>query len=254
MKISAAPFNLPISDNRPAASQKTPGAEQVGNHSAIKTGNTVATADDDQIPPVYSRPVVAKELRSESNEERFLREQTSARAQTTAFRTMHSMKMQLGKFMEKLQVSHPELVTNKNWGFSVAEDGSLVATRNNAAGVDLTDEQQEELTALLNQDEDLVNLASRFAKTMVDALELERGSEKLSYFFGQYDVTMENFHKIIDFKKLVETESKFESEKTLFNRANGLPDAEDQTARLVEFEEQLASRAKSLFLRPLPTE
>jgi hypothetical protein len=148
----------------------------------------------------------------------------------------------------------PEQVGNKTWGFSVAEDGSLVATRNNAAGVDLTDEQQEELTALLNQDEDLVNLASRFARTMVDALELERGADKQSYYFGQYDLTMENFHKIIDFKKLVLTESKFESEKTLFNRANGLPDAEDQTARLAEFDQQLASRAKRSFLRQQPTE
>lgn len=198
----------------------------------------------DQESPVYRRPVVTRKIPSESNEEAFARIQAAAKQQTKALKSLHNIKMAFGEFMQQLATKHPELANNKSWGFSVAADGSLAVNRAQGQRLDLTEAQQLQLTALLNSNDDLVTLASNFSTTMLDALEQERGPDQEGYHWGEYDVTAENFTKVVNFKKIVETLSEFASERTWFARQHGLPNADDYTSMVAEFDAQIMNNAK----------
>lgn len=198
----------------------------------------------DQESPVYRRPVVSRKNASESNEETFARTQAAAKQQTKALKSLHNIKMAFGEFMQQLATKHPELANNKSWGFSVAADGSLAVNRAQGQRLDLTEPQQLQLTALLNSNEELVTLASNFSSTMLEGLELQRGPEKKGHYRSEYDLTAENFAKVINFKKIVETLSEFASEQTWFARQHGLPNADDYTAMMAEFDGQLMNNAK----------
>lgn len=198
----------------------------------------------EQESPVYRRPVVSRKISSESNEEAFARIQAAAKQQTKALQSLHNIKMAFGEFMQQLATAHPELANNKTWGFSVAADGSLAVNRAQGQRLDLTEPQQLQLTALLNSNDDLVTLASNFSTIMLDALEQERGPDQEGYHWGEYDVTAENFTQVVNFKKIVETLSEFASERTWFARQHGLPNADDYTAMVAEFDAQIINNAK----------
>lgn len=206
--------------------------------------NLTPQTQPDQESPVYRRPVVSRKIPSESNEAAFARIQAAAKQQTKALQSLHNIKMAFAEFMQQLATKHPELANNKTWGFSVAADGSLAVNRAQGQRLDLTEPQQLQLTALLNSNDDLVSLASNFSSIMLDALEQERGPDQEGYHWGEYDVTAENFAKVVNFKKIVETLSEFASERTWFARQHGLPNADDYTAMVAEFDAQIMNNAK----------
>ncbi len=70
------------------------------------------------------------------------------------------------------------------------------------------------------------------------------GRNQEGYHWGEYDVTADNFAKVVNFKKIVETLSEFASERTWFARQHGLPNADDYTAMVAEFDAQIMNNAK----------
>ncbi|QTL35677.1 hypothetical protein [Pseudoalteromonas viridis] len=97
---------------------------------------------------------------------------------------------------EKILSESPEL-RHKDWGFSVNDQGVLVATGQ------LSDAQRDAIETNLNSNDSLVKAAQDFKAHFIEGLEIQRGDSGKSQYWGKYDVNNENFSDIIDFKSMM---------------------------------------------------
>ncbi|MCF6438638.1 hypothetical protein L1077_04245 [Pseudoalteromonas luteoviolacea] len=97
---------------------------------------------------------------------------------------------------DKILRGSPEL-SHKDWGFSVNEQGVLVATGQ------LSKAQRDVIETHLNSNNSLVKAAQDFKAHFIEGLEMQRGDSGKSQYWGRYDVNNENFADIIDFKSMM---------------------------------------------------
>ncbi|QTL37952.1 hypothetical protein [Pseudoalteromonas viridis] len=106
--------------------------------------------------------------------------------------------------------AHNPRLRHKSWGFSVDDSGKLVATGH------LNQADKQLVEDVLNSNDELVSAARDFKASFLEGLEIERGSEGKSQYWGKYDVNEDNFAEIIDFKEMVaqSRNSELQREKT----------------------------------------
>ncbi|WP_299269674.1 hypothetical protein [uncultured Psychrosphaera sp.] len=100
-------------------------------------------------------------------------------------------------FMNELETTSPSLA-QKDWGFSVDENDKLVVSG------DITEYERIYLEDKLNQNEELVRLTKEVPDILIKGMEYDRGNDGKGQYWGQYDVTQENFKDIIDVKELLD--------------------------------------------------
>src|SRR5690606_28306973 len=94
----------------------------------------------------------------------------------------------------------PKELVNKDWGFSVTENGKITLTEGHDK---LTDREKHVLEHRLN-DKSLESAAASFADLVIRALELDRGQGKSSAGIGRYNLTRSNFNDTIDLKSFLD--------------------------------------------------
>ncbi|MBD1581229.1 hypothetical protein [Pseudoalteromonas sp. S16_S37] len=99
--------------------------------------------------------------------------------------------------MEEQILRESSELSHKDWGFSVNEQGVLVATGR------LSDAQRDVIETKLNSNDSLVKAAQDFKAHFIEGLEIQRGDLGKSQYWGKYDVNNENFADIIDFKSMM---------------------------------------------------
>ncbi len=114
------------------------------------------------------------------------------------FKAADRMAAEYDDVLSELKQSQPDLA-DKNWSFSVDANGQL------AVSGQLNQQETEFLSTLLNRNEKLVKYANEVKDNFLQYTAQERSAEAKGsgQYWGQYDITKNNFADMIDFRSLL---------------------------------------------------
>lgn len=205
MKVTAQqnPATLLLADKLPlkhAKNADAPGQDTIHNtfatdnyHGAISNNSTVTYPRPLQMSePSKQLDTVEKSIQSmlEASRELYM--------QGKMFKAADRMAAEYDDVLSEIKQSQPELA-DKNWGFSVDANGKL------AVSGQLNQQETEFLSTLLNRNEKLVKYANEVKDNFLQYTAQERSSEAKGsgQYWGQYDITHNNFAGMIDFRSLL---------------------------------------------------
>ncbi|RMT81998.1 hypothetical protein [Pseudomonas viridiflava] len=109
------------------------------------------------------------------------------------------MRITYDAYRKELADTHPE-IASKNFSFTLDEDASLkiIDYDNN-----LTETEKAILTESINKFQELKSMAQTNAKTIMDLVDHDHDN-----FGRRYNLNIDNFHRVIDYAKLINTSAK----------------------------------------------
>ncbi|TMP28071.1 hypothetical protein CWB99_01175 [Pseudoalteromonas rubra] len=161
---------------------------------------------------VYDRPLAITSSENQETPEQYSERMDAATGLLFAVsipKIAEDMSAEFAKVTKEIEQLSPGL-SDKDWGFSVNEDGALVVS-----GDDLTDSEKQLLEEKLNENEELVALAKTFQDTMMEGIDLLKGPNESGDYWAKYDINRSNFADIIDFKALMEESSQSDAQVKL---------------------------------------